>query len=280
MVKFGLRISVFGILVVLLLWGSPVAAQNDGPADPSFLSEIGNPGGLPDSVDAFGINQQWAFLHVSQWTPWANPAGGGTGYGGQGYIYPLASGDDYWAQLTLPVGAQVNWIHWYVYDNDAACRWYLTFVRYEGSDGSHNPQYEGLALEETDQAGTPGYVRIGTDLSGAPQMIGSFEDINGDSEAQYTSYAVGAELLACGGNSDMMLFGTGFNWSRVISPAPGSATFSDVPVGSFGFKHVEALSASGITGGCGGGNFCPNNTLTRVEMAIFLAKALGLYHPY
>ena len=77
---------------------------------------------------------------------------------------------------------------------------------------------------------------------------------------------------------------TGFSgvsiWYRLqISPAPASATFTDVPVGSFGFKHIEALAASGITAGCGGGQFCPNNTLTRAEMAIFLAKALGLHWP-
>jgi S-layer homology domain len=28
--------------------------------------------------------------------------------------------------------------------------------------------------------------------------------------------------------------------------------------------------------GFGGGNFCPNNPMTRVQMAVFLAKALGL----
>jgi len=67
-------------------------------------------------------------------------------------------------------------------------------------------------------------------------------------------------------------------WYRLqISPAPATATFNDVPVGAFGFQHVEALYASGITAGCGGGNFCPDAPLTRVQMAVFLAKALGLH---
>ncbi len=61
-----------------------------------------------------------------------------------------------------------------------------------------------------------------------------------------------------------------------VSPAPASATFNDVPTSDFGFQYVEALAASGITGGCGGGNFCPDNPVTRRQMAIFLAKALGL----
>jgi hypothetical protein len=61
-----------------------------------------------------------------------------------------------------------------------------------------------------------------------------------------------------------------------VSPAPGVPTFNDVPLSDFGFQYIEALAASGITGGCGGGNFCPDSPVTRRQMAIFIAKALGL----
>ena len=46
-------------------------------------------------------------------------------------------------------------------------------------------------------------------------------------------------------------------------PAPASARFGDVPVSDPGFQYIEALVASGISAGCGGGNYCPNNALTR-----------------
>lgn len=65
-----------------------------------------------------------------------------------------------------------------------------------------------------------------------------------------------------------------------VSPAPVTATFSDVPTDHLFFRHIEALSDSGITAGCGGGNFCPNAPVTRGQMAVFLAKALGLHWPY
>jgi len=68
-------------------------------------------------------------------------------------------------------------------------------------------------------------------------------------------------------------------WHRSVSPAPGSATFGDVPPSDPGFQYIEALVASGITAGCGGGNYCPDATLTRRQMAVFIAKALGLYWP-
>jgi len=66
-------------------------------------------------------------------------------------------------------------------------------------------------------------------------------------------------------------------WKYQVSPAPGSATFGDVPTTDAAFQFIEALAASGITTGCGGGNYCPDNPLTRRQMAVFLSKALGLY---
>ena len=64
-----------------------------------------------------------------------------------------------------------------------------------------------------------------------------------------------------------------------VSPAPGTATFADVPVGHPFHRFVEALVASGITAGCGSGNYCPNDAITRGQMAVFLAAALGLHWP-
>jgi len=65
-----------------------------------------------------------------------------------------------------------------------------------------------------------------------------------------------------------------------VSPAPPTPSFSDVPSSDFGYQYIEALKASGITGGCGNGTtFCPDANLTRRQMAIFLAKALGLHWP-
>jgi hypothetical protein len=64
-----------------------------------------------------------------------------------------------------------------------------------------------------------------------------------------------------------------------VSPAPAVATFADVPVGHQQFRFIEALFASGITAGCGGGNFCPDAPVTRGQMAVFLSAALGLHFP-
>ena len=68
-------------------------------------------------------------------------------------------------------------------------------------------------------------------------------------------------------------------WRRHVSPAPASPTFADVPASDFGFQYIEALAASSVTGGFGGGNYCPDAYVTRRQMAIFIAKALGLHWP-
>jgi hypothetical protein len=64
-----------------------------------------------------------------------------------------------------------------------------------------------------------------------------------------------------------------------VSPAPAVATFSDVPTDHPFFRFVEALAASGITAGCGGGQYCVDAPVTRGEVAVFLSAALGLYFP-
>ncbi|HKD16824.1 MAG TPA: S-layer homology domain-containing protein [Thermoanaerobaculia bacterium] len=69
-------------------------------------------------------------------------------------------------------------------------------------------------------------------------------------------------------------------WKRTVSPAPATSDFGDVPTSSPQFQFIEALYYSGITAGCGGGNYCPNNPVTRGQMAVFLAKALGLHWPF
>ena len=69
-------------------------------------------------------------------------------------------------------------------------------------------------------------------------------------------------------------------WRRAVSDPPVSPTFGDVPGSHPFYQFVEALASSGITGGCGGGNYCPDAALTRGQMAVFLSKALGLHWPY
>jgi hypothetical protein len=55
-------------------------------------------------------------------------------------------------------------------------------------------------------------------------------------------------------------------------PPPCAGAFPDVPCPSTFADWIEALAAEGITTGCGGGLFCPQNLVTRRQMAVFLLK--------
>ena len=66
--------------------------------------------------------------------------------------------------------------------------------------------------------------------------------------------------------------------SHVPPPATGQV-FADVPANAFGAAWIEELASLGVTGGCGGGNYCPSAPVTRRQMAIFLLKTkLGGAH--
>ncbi|MDJ0923947.1 MAG: D-alanyl-D-alanine carboxypeptidase family protein [Acidimicrobiia bacterium] len=58
-----------------------------------------------------------------------------------------------------------------------------------------------------------------------------------------------------------------------VNGAP--ADFTDVD-GSVFASDIEWLSASGITRGCGAAEFCPDDFVTRGQLAAFLVRALGL----
>ena len=55
--------------------------------------------------------------------------------------------------------------------------------------------------------------------------------------------------------------------------------FADVPPGDPFYTEIGKLSARGVTVGCGGGNYCPNNPVTRQEMAAFILRAIGEFNP-
>jgi hypothetical protein len=56
------------------------------------------------------------------------------------------------------------------------------------------------------------------------------------------------------------------------TPPPCVGTFPDVPCASVFAPWIEDLAVRGITGGCGGGNYCPLSPVRRDQMAVFLLK--------
>jgi len=51
--------------------------------------------------------------------------------------------------------------------------------------------------------------------------------------------------------------------------------FTDVATGAFYHAAVSAIADAGITLGCGGTNFCPDDPVTRGQMAAFMHRSLS-----
>jgi hypothetical protein len=60
-----------------------------------------------------------------------------------------------------------------------------------------------------------------------------------------------------------------------VPPAATGSVFLDVPANAFAAAWIEELAGLGVTGGCGGGNYCPGSPVTRAQMSAFLLKALS-----
>jgi hypothetical protein len=160
--------------------------------------------------------------------------------------------------VTLPNGALVTGIVLYYCDNDSADR-AVGFAYLAKLTGTSDPKVfaYGPAQSGNDGFGAAGFV------FDPPLTISN-------SNQYYVQLFLGD--------------GVGFKsvdlrYHLQVGPPPAKATFADVPPDYLYFRAIEALAGSGITSGCGAGNFCPDKNVTRGELAKFLAVGLGLHWP-
>ncbi|MEP0773799.1 MAG: S8 family serine peptidase [Acidobacteriota bacterium] len=71
--------------------------------------------------------------------------------------------------------------------------------------------------------------------------------------------------------SELLTTGASKAWTIHIG-----GSFGDVPPERWGYRFIETILHHRVTSGCGGGNFCPASTVSRWQMAVFLARLL---HP-
>ena len=66
-----------------------------------------------------------------------------------------------------------------------------------------------------------------------------------------------------------------------IPPGVGTTTgFNDVPFTHWAAVWIKQLAVEGITTGCGDGNYCPEDLVTRAQMAMFLVRTFNLPELY
>ena len=65
----------------------------------------------------------------------------------------------------------------------------------------------------------------------------------------------------------------GIRGANYSPPAPSGNVFVDVGVNDFAAGFIEQLAADGITSGCGNMQYCPQDPVTRAQMAVFLLRS-------
>jgi len=174
---------------------------------------------------------------------------------------------DVYAAVRLPTGAQIQGYR-VIYDDSSAGYEFSVRLRRGYQWG---PNKGSVEIQSWTSSGTPGVTSTWVNIT--PDHTVFYRFFN-QLFWVYNSYYLWVTLPP---TYDLKFRGMLVYWNRQVSPAPATATFADVPTGHWAFQFVEALADSGITGGCGGGNYCPDDPLTRAQMAVFLSAALGLH---
>lgn len=236
--------------------GASVAASGPGPAARPGGPEWGVASGTsywlpaaafaPRSTDSVFVDTGFGRFHLSH-------------SGSGGYAQDLM------APVNLPQGAVLTELRMYWCDNDPVFdfqAWLLSYPEATFGDGTNIASLS-----------TSGMPACASDVYAQPNV--TIDNYNN----QYNlivRFGVGN-----GGAGQLDFKGARLIYNLQVSPPPATATFTDVPTGYWAFRHIEALYASGITAGCGTNPliFCPEANITRAQMAVFLAKSLGLYWP-
>lgn len=237
---------------------------------------IGSPAAQADEI--YGTGQQWMVISAAEFHA-SEPSCALEYYGNYAYTRPtLCSGS--WAgyyehPLHLPEGAKIYAIRLLAYDNDAANDVSLSIQRVTmtpyGAGSGSSYSYGQVANSAVSTAGQQ------TDMQG-PQSYSINQTFDTyDYPATNAAVFYSLRMIIPASTTNLRAHSVHVYWQRQSAPAPATASFSDVPTSNPFFNDVEQLRKSGITSGCGGGNFCPDSPVTRGQMAAFLNRAFGLH---
>jgi hypothetical protein len=250
-------------LCALLAASIPGVAAGLGAEAPGLPSRPETYGGTSVSyVRVSGLD----FQPVSSTTSYNSSSGSGR------YSFNNGNFGVFAAPLHLPGGAKVVYLELDYADGTPSGAEYGTLSVYDSFGNSSNYPAAGAGPND---CLIPGYVCSGTAQANGYFFIGvdlTPEDITVDNlNYSYVVHAGNTTL-----DSSTAVMGMLVGYVLQVSPAPAMPTFNDVPTGHPFYQFIEALVSSGVTAGCGAGNYCPDAPLTRGQMAVFLSKALGL----
>jgi hypothetical protein len=128
------------------------------------------------------------------------------------------------------------------------------------------------------EAGTTSLVTVSTGTAETPGCAFFFQDLPIPETIDNFNNTYIAQVTVEGTDSTTRFWGVRVYYRLQVSPAPATATFSDVPTSHPFFQFIETLVAAGVTQGCSLSppRYCPDDPLTRGQAAVFFGRALGL----
>jgi Viral BACON domain/S-layer homology domain len=158
--------------------------------------------------------------------------------------------------------------------------------------GDSGDIFNGWTLNITAPLPCPGSIFPGSQSFSAAAGMGSFS-VNADASCNWTATSNAPWLHVTSGS------GTGNGTVNYTVDANAGSTirnstisigflsftvfqginFLDVPSNDPFYNEIGKLSARGVTIGCGNGNYCPTDPVTREQMAAFIIRAKGEFNP-
>jgi len=223
----------------------------------------------PAFAQSYGLGDQVLTLGSMDFRPLTN-AGVYSFNFADGYVY--GGPTDHVAMLKLPDGAEIFQICVYanVPDGSSLVNTYLSAWKL-APGGAPSGRIDILGTQALDNIAI-GYGTVCSDPFS--YIFHDTFDVDGDQQPEHVFHGINGVIVGNAG-----LGGVRVHWRRRVSVGPGTPTFNDVPATDLGYRYIEALVASGVTAGCGNNNYCPDDPITRRQMAVFLAKALGMHFP-
>jgi hypothetical protein len=258
---------LLGALVILLLAGV-ATAQQDPDRDPRAGAPTVETRADEDPSPAFGsfgLGTQDYWVESVAFVP--GSAAGVWTYQLFAYFANTGTGlDNFRAPIQLPAGAHVSLLECSFDDTSASN---ITVTLFKNRHDISSNVRNNTSMGSVSSSGTGGLQQPST----ATNFTIRFRE-NNERIFYYLSAAMPADANA-------QLRGCRLEWNRQITPTPVTATFNDVLVGHPQHQFIEALVSAGITAGCQVSPplYCPDANLTRGQMAVFLARALGLHWP-
>ena len=250
--------STFCLLLIGPAGTASLAQQRDGAdaAAAAFQQQAAR----PQVGSVFGLQNNILQIPASSFVP--RHAGSVIDYTGPGYVYRSAgpSSAFAWATVTLPSGVDLDFLDLYYCDTNAASDLTALLAAHSGWNDANINFTNLISVSSSGSAGCE-YAFAPGGIFRPDGFLPGFDHTINNNVRYNAGYQYAIFVSSPVTDSTLAFEGVDVWWHRQVSPAPGTATFTDVPTGHPYFRFIEALNASGITAGCGGGNYCPGNTL-------------------